>query len=165
LKRLPVEIFCPCARHDSVVEDDAAAMTARVVSCGANSPVTPAAEQRLWDRGILCVPDFVANSGGVLGGTMEFAGWRPGETLAFFERLFGPRVASLVGEARRTGRPLRLAAEDFATERFALVKRAAEQRSWRRQGVEAALAAYRKGWVPRRFIRRLSTGYFKRCVR
>jgi glutamate dehydrogenase (NAD(P)+) len=164
LKRLPVEIFCPCARHDSVGEDDAAAITARVVSCGANGPVTPAAEQRLWDLGILCVPDFVANAGGVLGGTMEFAGWRPGEILAFVGRRFGPRVASLVGEARRTGRPLRLVAEDIARERFNLVKRAAERRSRARRGVEAALAAYREGWVPGRVVRRLSAGYFRHCV-
>jgi hypothetical protein len=33
-------------------------------------------EAALARRGILAVPDFVANCGGVLGGTMEFAGWR-----------------------------------------------------------------------------------------
>ena len=65
-------------------------------------PCPPAAEQRLWEHGVLCVPDFVANSGGVLGGTMEFAGWRPGEILDFFDRRFRSGWA-LIRDARRSG--------------------------------------------------------------
>jgi glutamate dehydrogenase/leucine dehydrogenase len=74
LKEIPADIFCLCARHDSVQTSDAARMPARVLSCGANSPITQEAEQLLWRRGAVCVPDCVANCGGVLGGTMEFCG-------------------------------------------------------------------------------------------
>jgi glutamate dehydrogenase (NAD(P)+) len=164
LKFVPADILCPCARHDSITLDDAGAVGATVISCGANSPVTPAAERRLWERGILCVPDFVANSGGVLGGTMEFAGWRPGEIVEFCDRRFRPRVASMIREAVEAGRPLREVAEAFALRRFAGVKRLAEQDSWRRGGLDAALAAYREGWVPGRLVRWLSAGYFGRRV-
>jgi glutamate dehydrogenase (NAD(P)+) len=135
-----------------------------VISCGANSPITQEAERRLWERGVVCVPDFVANSGGVLGGTMEFAGWRPGEILGFCDRVFRPRVAALIREARAADRPLREIAEAFARERFDTVKREAEKRAWRRAGFEAALGAYRRGWVPARLVKRLSAGYFNRCV-
>jgi glutamate dehydrogenase/leucine dehydrogenase len=164
LKRVPADIFCPCARHDSVHEDDVPTMPARVISCGANSPVTPAAEQRLWERGVLCVPDFVANSGGVLGGTMEFAGWRPGEILDFCGRRFGARVASLICDAQRSGQSLRAAAETLALARFDEVKRQAERTSWGRHGVQAALAIYREGWLPGRLVHWLSDGYFRRRV-
>ena len=86
LKFVPSDVLCPCARHESIALGDAGAIEAKVISCGANSPITHEAERRLWERGVVCVPDFVANSGGVLGGTMEFAGWRPGEILAFCDR-------------------------------------------------------------------------------
>jgi glutamate dehydrogenase/leucine dehydrogenase len=164
LKFVPAEIFCPCARHESITDGAVGAVEAKVISCGANSPITPAAERRLWERGIVCVPDFVANSGGVLGGTMEFAGWRPAEILDFCDQRFRPRVASLIQDALREGRSLRSHAEDFALRRFSEVKRLAERDSWRRGGVDAALAAYRAGWVPGRLVRRMSVGYFESRV-
>ena len=164
LKFVPAEIFCPCARHESITEEDTGALQAKVISCGANSPVTPAAERRLWERGILCVPDFVANAGGVLGGTMEFAGWRCAEILEFCEERFRPRVASLIREAGQAGRPLREVAEAFALGRFAGVKRQAERASSRRGVIETVLAAHREGWVPGRLVRWASVGYFRRAV-
>jgi glutamate dehydrogenase/leucine dehydrogenase len=162
VKLVPADIFCPCARHDSIREDDVPTLPATVVSCGANSPITPAAEQRLWERGVLCVPDFVANSGGVLGGTMEFAGWRPGEILEFYDQRFRARVESLIRHARRSGQPLRAAAEALAVARFDDVKHQAERGSWTRYGIQAAVAVYREGWLPGRLVRRLSDGYFRR---
>ena len=160
LKLVPADVLCPCARHESITLGDADVIEAAVISCGANSPVTPDAERRLWERGILCVPDFVANAGGVLGGTMEFAGWRTAEILEFCDRRFRPRVASLFEEANRARRPVRDVAEAFARRRFAEVKHAAERDSWPRRGTEAALGAYRDGWLPARLVRRLSVGYF-----
>ena len=164
LKFVPADVFCPCARLDSITVDDAGAIEAKVISCGANSPITPEAERRLWERGILCVPDFVANAGGVLGGTMEFAGWRTGDILEFCDQRFRPRVASLLLEAHQSGSPMRDVAEAFALRRFASVKRLAEQASWRRDAIEAALAAYREGWLPGRVVRWLSAGYFSERV-
>ena len=164
LKALPSDIFCPCARHDSVGSGEAEAIPARIISCGANAPITPPADARLRQRGILCVPDFVANSGGVLGGTMEFASWRPGEILEFCDHRFRPRVASLFEEARQSGTSVREVAEAYARRRFAEVKHAAERGSWQRRGTAAALGAYREGWLPARLVRRLSDGYFRRRV-
>jgi glutamate dehydrogenase (NAD(P)+) len=164
LKAVPAEILCPCARHESIGVDVASTIPARVVSCGANGPVTPAADTRLRERGIVCVPDFVANSGGVLGGTMEFAGWRPAEILEFCGRRFRPRVEALLHEARRSGVPVRRLAEELALRRFAEVKTRAERESWGRLGVESVLALYREGWLPGRLARRMSEGYFARRV-
>ena len=161
LKEVPVEIFCPCARHDCIGEEDVARMPAKVVSCGANSPVTPKADRMLWERGVLCVPDFVANCGGVLGGTMEFAGWQPEEIFDFYARRFRGRVESLVRTALRSARPLRDVAEEVSLERFDQVKRQAESPSWRSRAMLMGLAIYREGWLPRRLVRRLSEGYFQ----
>lgn len=161
LKELPVEIFCPCARHDSVRLDNINRVQAAVISCGANSPITPEAEAVLWDRGVLCVPDFVANCGGVLGGTMEFAGWRASEIFDFCQSVFYRRVRELLAEARRTNRPIRELAEKQAQRRFELVKRESEEGSWRGRLSAAGLAAYREGLIPKRLMRYLSDGYFR----
>jgi glutamate dehydrogenase (NAD(P)+) len=165
LKEIPADIFCPCARHDSVQASDVAGMLAKILSCGANSPITPEAEQLLWRRGTVCVPDFVANSGGVLGGTMEFCGWRPEQILAFYEQRFRPAVERLIGGARRNGKPLREMAEEVALERFDQVKRRAEQPTAAGRCFSAGIALYRAGWVPARVMRALSESYFNARVR
>ncbi len=164
LKEIPADIFCPCARHDSVREEDAAGMPARVLSCGANSPVTPPAERLLWQRGIVCVPDFVANCGGVLGGTMEFCGWRPQEILPFFEQRFRSAAGRFIASAMETGKPLRETAEEAALRRFGDVKRKTEQQSVFGRCFSSGIALYRQGWVPPRLMRLLSRGYFDQRV-
>lgn len=161
LKFVDAEILCPCARHESITREDADRIGPAVVSCGANSPLAPGAERRLWERGIICVPDFVANAGGVLGGTMEFAGWRRHEILDFCARHFRPRVASFLLEAERAGRQVRDVAEAFADERFARIKALAEGGSRTHTARELILARYRDGWLPARLVRRLSSRYFR----
>jgi glutamate dehydrogenase (NAD(P)+) len=46
----------------------------KLVIEGANIPITHGAEKRLHEKGILCVPDFIANAGGVICAAMEYAG-------------------------------------------------------------------------------------------
>lgn len=164
LKFIEVEVFCPCARHESVTRTDADSVRAAVVSCGANSPLAPGAEERLWERGVICVPDFVANAGGVLGGTMEFAGWRRQEILEFCSQYFRPRVASLLREAARARTPMRDVAEAFADERFARSKAVAESGSRMQAAREVVLAGYRAGWLPARLMKRMSERYFRSLV-
>ena len=71
---IPCEIFVPAARPDVINETNALRLQAKVVLQGANIPVTPRAERILHDNGILSVPDFVANAGGVICASVEFKG-------------------------------------------------------------------------------------------
>ena len=70
----------------------------------------------------------------------------------------------MIHEASQAGQSLRDVAESSALRRFADVKRLAERDSWRRRGTDAALAAFRRGWLPGRLVRRLSVEYFRRRV-
>ena len=45
-----------------------------MVVSGANIPMTPGAEKILHERGVLCIPDFIANAGGVICAAMEYQG-------------------------------------------------------------------------------------------
>jgi glutamate dehydrogenase (NAD(P)+) len=47
---------------------------------GANIPITHGAEKVLHDKGVLCIPDFIANAGGVICAAMEYQG--AGQTAA-----------------------------------------------------------------------------------
>jgi len=70
LLELPVDILLPCAGSYLVNSTNAHKIKAKVICPGANIPLTDQAEQILFKRGIICIPDFVSNSGAVLGNYM-----------------------------------------------------------------------------------------------
>ncbi len=71
---VPCEIFVPAARPDVITEDNALRLKCKLVLQGANIPVTARAERILHDSGIVSVPDFVANAGGVICASVEYRG-------------------------------------------------------------------------------------------
>lgn len=73
------DIFIPAARPDVVNEANMHRLKARLVVQGANIPITQGAEQYLHEQGVLCVPDFIANAGGVICAAMEYRGARQAE--------------------------------------------------------------------------------------
>ncbi len=68
------EIWIPAARPDVIDEANVDRLKTRLIIQGANIPVTHGAERRLHERGVLIVPDFIANAGGVICAAMEYAG-------------------------------------------------------------------------------------------
>jgi glutamate dehydrogenase (NAD(P)+) len=68
------DIWVPAARPDVILESNVGALKARLVLEGANIPATAAAELRMHERGILCIPDFIANAGGVIAAAVEYHG-------------------------------------------------------------------------------------------
>jgi len=68
------DIWIPAARPDVIDEDNVHRLKAKLVVEGANIPITHGAEKILQEKGILCVPDFIANAGGVICAAMEYQG-------------------------------------------------------------------------------------------
>ena len=66
LLHLPVDVLVPAALADSITESTANEIKAKIVVEGANAPTTPGGDAVLNDKGILVVPDILANSGGVI---------------------------------------------------------------------------------------------------
>ena len=62
----PVDVLIPAAREDTVGVEVARSTTARLVVEGANLPTTEPARQLLHQRGVVVVPDFIANAGGIV---------------------------------------------------------------------------------------------------
>jgi glutamate dehydrogenase (NAD(P)+) len=63
---LDCDVLAPCALEQVITAENADKVRAGIVCEGANGPVTPEADQILEDRGILVLPDVLANAGGVV---------------------------------------------------------------------------------------------------
>jgi glutamate dehydrogenase/leucine dehydrogenase len=162
LLELPVELLCPCARHHSLHAGNAARLQCRIVTAGANNPITEEALRILEQRGVLSLPDFVSNCGGVLGGTMEFAGMRTAKILEMISLGAGSAVTGLLRQAAAEGSSVWEIAERLSRARYAAVKRAAEHPTPVSRLFKAGLRAYRRGLVPRRVAGLLAPAYFRR---
>lgn len=71
---LPADILIPAAITDVINETNKNAIKAKIIVEGANIPMSEAIEDELSKKGILIVPDFVANAGGVISSWAESKG-------------------------------------------------------------------------------------------
>jgi glutamate dehydrogenase (NAD(P)+) len=63
---LDVDVLAPCALEQVINESNADRIKARILVEGANGPVTPTADEILEQKGVLILPDILANAGGVV---------------------------------------------------------------------------------------------------
>lgn len=69
---LECDILVPAARPDCIHADNAKEIKAKLILQGANIPATADAERILYERGILNIPDFICNAGGVICAAVEY---------------------------------------------------------------------------------------------
>ena len=72
LLELPCDVLIPSALENQINFDNASNIKAKFILELANGPITPEADEILYDRGIPVVPDILANSGGVTVSTFEW---------------------------------------------------------------------------------------------
>jgi glutamate dehydrogenase/leucine dehydrogenase len=113
------EIWIPAARPDVIHRDNVARLKTKLVPQGANIPFTLEAERILHEKGVLVIPDFIANAGGVICASVEYHGG----TQAFetIEEKIRTNTDRVLEHARKTGSLPRQSAVLLAEER---VKRA-----------------------------------------
>jgi glutamate dehydrogenase/leucine dehydrogenase len=113
------DLLIPAARPDVLDAATAELVRAAVVLEGANIPATGEAESLLHKRGVLVVPDIIANAGGVICASVEYRGGTQAQALALVQEQVAANTTQVLERARELGILPREAAEDLARARVA----------------------------------------------
>jgi len=108
----PMDVFAPCALGGVLRAEDVPQLRCRVIAGAANNPLAdPAVAATLDARGILYVPDFLANNGGIINVAAEVLDFDAAELNLRIDDAIG-RTRAVLTDARDSGRtPLELALE------------------------------------------------------
>ncbi len=122
------DIWIPAARPDVIHMDNVDRLDCKLFLQGANIPATLDAEARLHERGILSVPDFIANAGGVICAAVEYHDGTQSGAMADIEEKLRFNTGAVLRAASTENLKPRAAAVRLAEQR---VRRAMKLRRWR----------------------------------
>jgi glutamate dehydrogenase (NAD(P)+) len=122
---LDCDLLAPCALEQVITEENASKIRAAIICEGANGPVTPAADEILEDRGVLVLPDVLANAGGVVVSYFEWVQglqeyfWREDEVNAKLRDIMVRAFEETWATRERWSTTVRIAAYGLAVQRVA----------------------------------------------
>jgi glutamate dehydrogenase (NAD(P)+) len=122
---LECDVLAPCALEQVIHAGNAAEVKALMIAEGANGPVTPAADDILDDRGVLVLPDVLANAGGVVVSYFEWVQglqeyfWKEEEVNARLNEIVTRAYQETSETSRGRGVSMRRAAYGLAVSRVA----------------------------------------------
>ncbi len=126
LFELGVDILIPSALPDVINKDNVEKVKAKIVVEAANIPMKDDMENILYKRGVLVVPDFVANAGGVISSYAEYCGHNPKNMFGLVKEKIKKNVNTVLKLSRKENIKPRDAAMSIAVER---VKKAMQKRA------------------------------------
>ena len=112
------DVWIPAARPDVIHESNVQNLKADIVVSGANIPLTAGAELSLEKRGVLCIPDFIANAGGVICAAMEYAGQTKTAAFQTIEEKIRSNTERIIEDSKKSGISPRDAGLRMAIERI-----------------------------------------------
>jgi glutamate dehydrogenase (NAD(P)+) len=125
LLELECDVLIPAAREDQITKNNAPNIKAKLIVEGANGPITASADPILEEKGILVVPDIVANAGGV---TVSYFEWVQGRMGYYWtaemvnerlERMMLSAFENVYNTAKKYNVSLRLGAYILAVDKVA----------------------------------------------
>lgn len=121
------DIWIPAARPDVIHAGNVARLRTRLVAEGANIPCTPEAEAALAARGVLVLPDFIANAGGAICAAVEYRGGTEEAAFAAIDEKIRGNARAMLDRVAADKLLPRAAAVELATAR---IRRAMRSRRW-----------------------------------
>jgi glutamate dehydrogenase (NAD(P)+) len=95
------DIWIPAARPDVLTADNIGQLRAKLVLQGANIPATEAAERWMRAHGILSIPDFIANAGGVICAAVEYHGGTQSQAFATIAEKIRANTAEMLAQMKQ----------------------------------------------------------------
>jgi glutamate dehydrogenase (NAD(P)+) len=123
LIEIDCDVFIPAALGGMIHKQNADRVKAKMIVEAANSPTTPAADELLVDKGVMIVPDVMANAGGVVVSYFEWAQnlqhfrWDEREVNDRLGRMMRKAYREVSARAKEGKVPLRIAAYEQGIER------------------------------------------------
>jgi len=114
---ISADVLVTAAIPDLIKPSNVDKVKARLVVEGSNIPMTPAMEEALHKKGILVVPDFVANAGGVISSYAEYMGKNPDNMFKLVEKKIRKNTNIVLGHSEKRGIKPRDAALEIAKDR------------------------------------------------
>lgn len=114
---LPVDILITAAIPDLIKNGDVKKVKAKLIVEGSNIPMTADVEEALRKKGVLVVPDFVANAGGVISSYVEYIGGTEKQMFKMVEEKITHNTKVVLERAKKEGVLPRTAALKIAKER------------------------------------------------
>lgn len=111
------EVWIPAARPDVITADNVGRLRTKLVAQGANIPISAEAEAILHKRGVLSIPDFIANAGGVICASVEYHGGTQKAAFETIEEKISTNTRAVLEASERDGVEPRAAAVALAKRR------------------------------------------------
>jgi glutamate dehydrogenase (NAD(P)+) len=122
---LDCDVLAPCALEQVITAENADQVKASIICEGANGPTTPAADSILEEKGVLILPDVLANAGGVVVSYFEWVQglqeyfWKEAEVNAKLNDIVTRAFEETRATASAQNVSMRLAAYGLAVRRVA----------------------------------------------
>jgi glutamate dehydrogenase/leucine dehydrogenase len=94
------EIWIPAARPDVIRKENVDRLQAKLIPQGANIPFTAEAEKVLHERGVVVIPDFIANAGGVICASVEYHGGTQSQALQTIEEKVRENTGEVLAKSK-----------------------------------------------------------------
>ena len=102
--KIPVDILIPASVTDVINEKNKKDIKAKIIVEGGNIVMSDEIEKELFSRGILIVPDFLANAGGVISSYAEYKGYGPGKMFKLVKSKITKSVSEVIMQSIKENR-------------------------------------------------------------
>lgn len=115
--KIPVDILIPASVTDVINRENKDGIRAKLIVEGGNIPMREEVEDELFRRGVMFVPDFVANAGGVISSYAEYKGYSLKRMFELVERKIVAATRAVISESLKRKENPRTVAMDLARRR------------------------------------------------